>query len=69
VGKDAHGAFLLKGDACPAPDGWIGAFDVLGVVVTADGAPVPLRTSSAQRAQITHLVVKAFVKAARKMWR
>ncbi len=65
VGVDARGALLLQGDACPAPDGWVERRDVLGVVVTSDAARVPMRTSSAQRAQI----VQVLKNAARRMGR
>lgn len=36
VGRDAHHRLLLKGDACPWPDGWIARDDVMAVVVAVD---------------------------------
>lgn len=36
VGRDACDRFLLKGDACPWPDGWIERHEVIGFVVAID---------------------------------
>lgn len=53
VGVDASGGVLLKGDACPAPDGWVAPHDVLGTVQAVDdgsGArPVPPPSASSPR--------------------
>jgi hypothetical protein len=48
VGIDARGQLLLKGDACPTADGWIGREALLGQVVAIDDGkgprPVPAAT-------------------------
>lgn len=36
VGIDAKGTVLLKGDACPAPDGWVAPRDILAIVEAVD---------------------------------
>jgi hypothetical protein len=36
VGRDARDRLLLKGDACPWPDGWIVRDDVVGIVVAVE---------------------------------
>ncbi|HEY4224118.1 MAG TPA: S24/S26 family peptidase [Myxococcota bacterium] len=41
VGVDARGLLLIKGDACPSPDGWFSLRDIVGIVADIEGNPVP----------------------------
>ena len=41
VGVDSGGRMLVKGDACPSPDGWFSIDDIAAVVVDVDGHAVP----------------------------
>ena len=41
IGLDSAGNLLIKGDACPGPDGWFRPKDIVGRVVDVEGRPVP----------------------------
>lgn len=41
VDRDASGRVLLRGDACPAPDGWVERRELLGKVVSVDDGSGP----------------------------
>jgi signal peptidase I len=48
--RDGQPAFLIKGDACPSPDGWFGSEQVLGRVVAVDHGSKRIElTSGVQR--------------------
>lgn len=49
VGIDGAGKLLVKGDACPGPDGWVDPSAVIGVVSGVDDRPVPPRTAPVPR--------------------